>query len=196
MARDEEEGLGSKYYEAYRENFKVTFVLAGERAKWLLSSLMLINSGAIAGIYQKGLERDHLLSVRFFGLGVLLALVAGIFGWFNLQISSRFYRDAADDLLKGDADTVANLLKGKDESLLPPRVKHLRHWAIGSAVTSVASLVLGASVHVRPLLLRPEAARFHGILNRERIKSLENLRLIHRLRHCLHGAFLAWSAPI
>jgi hypothetical protein len=86
MATDEEEGRSSKYYEAYRENFRLTFVLAGEHAKWLLSSLMLINSGAIAGIFQKGIEKDHWVSVRLFGLGVLLALGAGILGWINLQL--------------------------------------------------------------------------------------------------------------
>jgi hypothetical protein len=117
MANDEEEGGSTEYYEAYRENFRLTFVLAGEHAKWLLSSLMLINSGAIAGIFQKGIEKDHWISVRLFGLGVLLALGAGILGWFNLQCSSRFYRDAADDLLKGGMDAA-----------MPDCVLRLRKW--------------------------------------------------------------------
>jgi hypothetical protein len=38
-------------YSANRESYKLTFELAGEHAKWLLSTLMLLNSGAIAGIF-------------------------------------------------------------------------------------------------------------------------------------------------
>jgi hypothetical protein len=80
MEEDKEEVFRARRVEAYRENYRLTFVLAGEHSKWLLSSLMLINSGAIAGIFQKGIENKHWVSVRLFGLGALVALTAGILG--------------------------------------------------------------------------------------------------------------------
>jgi hypothetical protein len=43
-----------KRYNADRDDHKATFQLSGEYAKWFISTLLLLNSGAIAGIFQKG----------------------------------------------------------------------------------------------------------------------------------------------
>jgi hypothetical protein len=135
MAKEEEKDPAVKKSEAYRENSRLTFVLAGEHAKWLLSTLMLINSGAIAGIFQKRVEEKYWLSVFVFSLGVLFALGSGILGWFNLQIASRYYRDTADRLLEGEGDPG-----------MPAKVRSFRQWAIAAAMASVGALVTGAAV--------------------------------------------------
>jgi hypothetical protein len=137
MAEEEAKDLMMEKYAARRENFKITFALAGEHAKWLLSTLLLINSGAIAVIFQKDMQSGHRASLGLFGLGVFFALLSGILGWFNLQCAAKHYYKAADDLLAGRSDPP-----------MPRSIYLLRYWAIRAAMSSVGCIVLGAAAFV------------------------------------------------
>lgn len=125
---------------AHRENFKVTFDLAGEYAKWLLSTLLLLNSGAIAGIFQKDLAPRYHEPLCFFAFGVLFALISGIFAWFNLQIAAGHYRFSASDALAG-----------KEDRPLPASLVRTRRAGIIAAFMSAGFLALGAVFVLRAL---------------------------------------------
>jgi hypothetical protein len=117
----------------YRENFKITFNLAGEHAKWLLSTLLLLNSGAIAGVFQKNAGHTN-MAVAIFAIGVFFALASGVVGWSNLQWAARYYAIAANDILTG-----------KSEQPLPRSVILSRTLAIFAAFSSIGCLILGAA---------------------------------------------------
>jgi hypothetical protein len=120
-------------YSANRESYKLTFELAGEHAKWLLSTLMLLNSGAIAGIFfQKEISHRNLV-VSVFALGVLLAVMSGTLAWFNLQLAARYYANAA-----------ADILAEKEPEPYPGKILRLRTWAIYVAHGSIGCLAAGA----------------------------------------------------
>jgi hypothetical protein len=40
-------------YDAFRDDYKEAFKLSGAYARWLISTLLLLHSGAIAAIFQK-----------------------------------------------------------------------------------------------------------------------------------------------
>lgn len=122
-----------KRYAAYREDFRLTFGLAGEHAKWLLSTLLLINSGAIAGIFQKDKASDYLAALCFFGGGVFFALISGVLGWFNLQLAAKYYYETSSDVLAGN-----------ETRPRPCSVNKTRHAAIIAALLSIGCLVAGA----------------------------------------------------
>jgi hypothetical protein len=117
---------------AHRENFKITFDLAGEYAKWILSTLLLLNSGAIAGIFQKDLSHAYGVSLYFFAAGVISALISGIAGWFNLQGAAVWYHSAA-----------TAVLAGKDEHARPKSIDRNRKYALLAAFSSIGCLGLG-----------------------------------------------------
>jgi hypothetical protein len=119
-------------YSANRESYKLTFELAGEHAKWLLSTLMLLNSGAIAGIFQKEISHRNFV-VSVFALGVLLAVISGTLAWFNLQWAARYYANAA-----------ANILVEKEPEPYPRAILRLRTWAVYVAYGSIGCLAAGA----------------------------------------------------
>jgi hypothetical protein len=125
-----------KKHAVYRENFKITFDLAGEHAKWLLSTLLLLNSGAIAGIFQKDSLHTN-MALIVFALGVFFALASGILGWFNLQNAANYFAGAADDVLAG-----------RTERHRPKSIVQTRQLAIKSAFASVGCLILGAGLSV------------------------------------------------
>jgi hypothetical protein len=119
-------------YSAYRESYKLTFELAGEHAKWLLSTLMLLNSGAIAGIFQKEISHRNFV-VSVFALGVLLALTSGTLAWFNLQWAASYYSNAA-----------ADILAEKEPKTYPWAISQSRTWAVYVAFGSIGCLAAGA----------------------------------------------------
>ena len=123
-------------YSANRESYKLTFELAGEHAKWLLSTMMILNSGAIAGIFQKEISHRNLL-VSIFALGVLLALISGTFAWFNLQWAARYYANAA-----------ADILAEKEPAAYPAVILQLRTCAVCMAYGSIGCLAAGAILTV------------------------------------------------
>ncbi len=92
-----------KQYEALREDHKLAFQLAGEYAKWFISTLLLLHSGAIAAIVQNGADPRFTRATIILGLGIALALLAGLAGWINLQLASKYYRRSATDLLQRKA---------------------------------------------------------------------------------------------
>jgi hypothetical protein len=83
-----------------REDHKLAFELAGEYAKWFISTLLLLHSGAIAAVVQQGAGQRFACATIILALGIVLALLAALFGWFNLQLASFHYRASADALLK------------------------------------------------------------------------------------------------
>jgi hypothetical protein len=124
-----------KKYAAYREDFRLTFGLAGEHAKWLLSTLLLINSGAIAGIFQKDKASDYLAALCFFGGGVFFALISGVLGWFNLQLAAKYYYEISDDVLTG-----------REIRPRPSSVNKMRFVAVIAAFLSIGCLIVGATL--------------------------------------------------
>jgi hypothetical protein len=123
-----------KKHTAYRENAKIAFDLAGEYAKWLLSTLLILNSGAIAGIFQKDAAHLYLVSVCLFAAGVFFALASGCIGWFNLQFAASYYEDACSRVLARQA-----------ELAVPNSVKLTVKMAIIAAFLSIGCLALGAT---------------------------------------------------
>jgi len=62
-----------------------TYKLAGEYSRWGISTLLLLNSGAIAGIFKsEGLNQKWKLALIAFSLGIGFALLSGFLSWFNL----------------------------------------------------------------------------------------------------------------
>jgi hypothetical protein len=122
-----------KKHAVHRDNYKLAYALMGEHAKWLLSTLLLLNSGAIAGVFQKDLTNKHLLAICLFGCGVLCALIAGAAGWFNLQYAAGYYRGLAEDVL-------AN----KQERPPPTSITRMRTFAIFATIASIICLALGS----------------------------------------------------
>jgi hypothetical protein len=125
---------------AYRDTFKTTFDLAGAYARWLLSTLLLLNSGAIAGLFQKDLAAAHISSLVFFGLGVFAALASGIVGWFNLQFAASYFEMSSRRALAGEADLP-----------VPGSLKATRIIAILSGITSIGFLAMGSLLVVLSL---------------------------------------------
>jgi hypothetical protein len=119
-----------KRYEANREDHKATFQLGGEYAKWFISTLLLLNSGAILIIFQKN---GFPWAAFIHGIGILLALGAAFAGWLNLQWASRYFRAAADDVLAGNAPPPQ-----------PKKIKQSMCVAVFLAVTSAISWTIGA----------------------------------------------------
>jgi hypothetical protein len=80
--------------DAQRE--EMTFKLAGDYARWFVASLLLLNAGAIAAIFNKTDHANYRLPLALFGLGIASALLCAFFGWQNLQTASRYYRHRVD----------------------------------------------------------------------------------------------------
>jgi len=131
-----EDPAGRDRYQAYRENFKATFELSGDYAKWFISTLLLLNSGAVAGIFQHKEIKTYVSSVSLFGVGIILALLAGLFGWLNLQIAARHYRLLAKDTLNHTA-----------ERSCPKSIVIFRWVATAFATLSVVCLAVGAMLY-------------------------------------------------
>jgi hypothetical protein len=116
-------------YDACRDDHKVTFQLGGEYAKWFISTLLLLNSGAIAAIFQKGAGAKSAVH----GLGIMLALGAGLVGWLNLQWASQHFRASAEESLNG-----------RPIPTLPTKIKVARWLAVSLSILSAALLGFGA----------------------------------------------------
>jgi hypothetical protein len=120
-------------YAACRDDHKATFQLSGEYAKWFISTLLLLNSGAIAAIFQKGATANYAGAFLVLGLGIILALVAGFSGWLNLQLASQYFRESAEKIIEGASMTQ-----------LPPKIHWARHVAVTLSLLSAACLLFGA----------------------------------------------------
>jgi hypothetical protein len=125
-------------YEACREDHKTTFQLSGDYAKWFISTLLLLNSGAIAAIFQKG--QTYACAVLIHGLGIMLALAAGFAGWLNLQWASQHFRASTEEILEGVPMTP-----------LPAKIATARCVAVTLSILSALSLGLGAILIWRQL---------------------------------------------
>ncbi len=119
-----------KRYEAHREDHKAAFQLSGEYAKWFISTLLLLNSGAILTIFQKG---GFSCAALIHGIGILLALCAAFAGWQNLQWVSRHLREEAE-----------NVLAGKEPTPTPDKIKHARYVGVALALASAIFWTVGA----------------------------------------------------
>jgi hypothetical protein len=122
-----------KKYAAFHDDHKATFQLSGEYAKWFISTLLLLNSGAIAAIFQKGATANYACAFLILGLGIMLALGAGFTGWLNLFWASRHYRESAEKMIEG---TLTNQL--------PSKIRRARLVAVTLSISSAACLFLGA----------------------------------------------------
>jgi hypothetical protein len=63
--------------------------------RWIINTLWLMHSGAIAGLATKWDAHETLpfkSSFVCFGLGILLAFAAAIFSWFNFTFATNLYR--------------------------------------------------------------------------------------------------------
>jgi hypothetical protein len=119
-----------KRYEAHREDHKAAFQLGGEYAKWFISTLLLLNSGAILIIFQKN---GFPCAALIHGIGILLALGAAFAGWLNLQWASSYFRAVAEEVLAGNAPTPE-----------PKKIKYARWVAVALAVLSAIFWTIGA----------------------------------------------------
>jgi hypothetical protein len=89
------EDHADKRYNADRDAQKATFQLSGDYAKWFISTLLLLNSGAIAGIFQqKGVSTKWaiffglascLLSEQDFSVGLIFNGLRSIIGYLLTQ---------------------------------------------------------------------------------------------------------------
>jgi hypothetical protein len=126
-----------KKYVAYRDDHKATFQLSGEYARWFISTLLLLNSGAIAAIFQKGATANYAWA---FGLGIILALGAGFFSWLNLFCASQYFRVSAEKIIQGASTTP-----------LPSKIRIALIVALILSILSAVCLCLGAILIWRQL---------------------------------------------
>lgn len=79
---------------------QMTFKLAGDYARWVFASILLLNAGAIAAVFNKfPPEQLHRYQwpLALFSLGIVSALFGGFFGWLNLQKAATYFREPGGD---------------------------------------------------------------------------------------------------
>jgi hypothetical protein len=108
--------------------------------KWLLSSLLAMNGGAIIGTAAAGeIAKDlFVASVPFFVLGIITAMISGLLTWMNWDRATDLYRDMASP----------NMLFGPDWEPMPlPKtnkyLERTRFFGIAIGIASAVLLIVG-----------------------------------------------------
>lgn len=90
-------------YHDLKENQRATFGVAAEYGRWLIASLILINGGAMWGLFSYlgsiGRQADNLTPfippIWSFAVGIALAMCSGLAAWANWSMHSENYRHMA-----------------------------------------------------------------------------------------------------
>lgn len=87
--------------------------------KWMLSSLLAMNGGAIIGIAATGNLKPELFVVAapLFAAGVLFSLLAGLFAWKNWDTATSLFRDLADPKMRHGPEWDPKALPGVEEEI-------------------------------------------------------------------------------
>lgn len=95
-------------YEDLKQSERATFDVASQYGRWLISTLVIINGGALAGLltFLDGLASESDTLARFahsiwcFVAGVILALMSGMMAWMNWSAhAANFGSMARHDML-------------------------------------------------------------------------------------------------
>ncbi|RUM95936.1 hypothetical protein EET67_20670 [Pseudaminobacter arsenicus] len=137
LARDQ---VAAVVYRDYKENQRATFGVAAEYGRWLIASLILINGGALWGLFSylgsigaKAADLPPFVApVWSFAIGVTLGMCSGLSAWVNWSMHSDNYdRMARYDMLWDPEKWVDNA----------PHVRGLAftHWV--SITTGIGSMI-------------------------------------------------------
>jgi hypothetical protein len=121
----------TRLFESNRDNQKAAWQLAGEYAKWFISTVLLLHSGAIAALFQSNSIKSHATAAAILGFGILLALGSAYVGWLNLQWASHHFRQATYDHIER-----------KPQSKCPSYIKTSGQVAVCLIMLSVFCLAL------------------------------------------------------
>lgn len=146
LARDQ---AAAVVYHDLKESQRATFEVAAAYGRWLVASLILINGGALWGLFSYlgsiGLKADDLASfvapIWSFAIGISLAMCSGLAAWVNWSMHSENYRYMAR------FDMLWDPKKWVDD---PPYTTAITftHWAslIAGICSIVAALAGGAFI--------------------------------------------------
>jgi hypothetical protein len=144
----ERDQVAAIVYNDLRERERVTFNTSTEYGRWLISSLLLVNGGALAGLfsYLDGLAQDPTTLANFaapvwcFIVGIVFALSSGFSAWFNWSLHSHNYR------LSARYDMLWDPTKWADEPRYSKAISWTYRLGIAFGVASLASGLTGAAM--------------------------------------------------
>lgn len=134
-------------YNDLKESQRATFAVAAEYGRWLIASLVLINGGALWGLFSfigvAGLKADgiglYTGPIWSFIIGIVLAMLSGLSAWFNWSLHSDNYNCMARH------DMLWNPEKWADD---PPHTAGIKisYWlSLAAGVGSLISGVIGGA---------------------------------------------------
>ena len=130
----------AEYYRRYLAQAQHAEQQKIEIGKWLLGTLIVLHGGALVGILQTGAEVRQYLNAAglYFLVGIVSALICGVFFWLNLHFAANAY------------DKLAVVRMLSDPAATPTTVEHVRKiklfmtLAFFFGVISTGLLVSGA----------------------------------------------------
>jgi hypothetical protein len=125
----------TRLFESNRDDQKAAFQLAGEYAKWFISTVLLLHSGAIAALFQSNSIASHSTTAAILGIGIVLALGSAYVGWLNLQWASGYYRQLT-----------YNHIERKPQADRPKRIWISAQVAVALIMLSIACLAVAATM--------------------------------------------------
>lgn len=137
MDDDDEKFTHNKnLFEEMRRN---AFQAQIDYGKWLIASLLLVHGGSIFAIAQLGKDGVQLFlaSGPWFVAGIMFALLAGMFTWFNFNFAINAYNQG----------WVAVVNRSDPRPAIEPFIKKARRTmqlAIAFALLSASMIVIGA----------------------------------------------------
>ena len=89
-------------YEGLKELQGYSFRMQGEYGKWLIVSLLSLNSAAIGALLLKTGANMPIVSIWVFVVGILLALASGLAAFYNFYLLAKAYDEMADHRMLSD----------------------------------------------------------------------------------------------
>lgn len=130
-----QEQAAAVVYRDLKDNQRATFAVAADYGRWLGASLVLINAGALWGLFSYlgsvGLKSEHLSQfaapIWSLIIGIVLAMASGFAAWLNWSMHSYNYQCMARHDMLWDAEQWVG----------DP------HHRVGLAITHGASIMCG-----------------------------------------------------
>jgi hypothetical protein len=137
-------------YEEMRQSERACFAIAADYGKWLIASLLLINGGALFGLFGLvGSLAEHgkweiIASVAaaawWFVAGLVLALLCGFTTWLNWSLNAHAFNQWAKPAMLWDRT------QWPQENVDAGRLVAATYWAsLITGWSSIVALVFGAA---------------------------------------------------
>ncbi|MEO9460064.1 MAG: hypothetical protein ABJE63_02915 [Lentilitoribacter sp.] len=126
---------------------------AGSYAKWLLSTLLIMNGGAFLGIASSGENAGKIYAISglYFIGGLFLAFLSGLFVWWNWDMHAAHSRALANpNMVWGPDWDLAAERDGENSELFRKHEKRLSRTKTGAIVFGILSLLalLGGAISI------------------------------------------------